>query len=99
MNTMRVFLHDLLWKQDPEGFKKRIDTFLSIAAKHKIRPMFVLFDSCWDPNPEARQAARPQARRSQLGLDAEPGIGRVEGPGAVSTARSLRERSGRRLRQ
>src|SRR5579863_2133986 len=25
MNTMRVFLHDLLWQQDPDGFKKRID--------------------------------------------------------------------------
>src|SRR5215469_13250956 len=22
MNTMRVFLHDLVWKQDPEGFKR-----------------------------------------------------------------------------
>src|SRR6476660_6762124 len=42
MNTMRVFLHDLLWKPDPEGFKKRIDTFLTIAARHKIRPMLVL---------------------------------------------------------
>ncbi len=51
MNTMRVFLHDLLWQQDADGFKKRIDQFLTIAAKHKIRPMFVLFDSCWDPNP------------------------------------------------
>src|SRR5271170_5033325 len=45
MNTMRVFLHDLLWQQDSEGFKKRINEFLSIAAKHKIRPLFVLFDS------------------------------------------------------
>src|SRR5215467_12325612 len=34
LNTMRVFLHDLLWKQDPDGFKKRIDTFLAIAKKH-----------------------------------------------------------------
>src|SRR5579872_4836766 len=25
MNTMRVFLHDLLWQQDPVGFQKRID--------------------------------------------------------------------------
>ena len=25
MNTMRVFLHDKLWEQDAEGFKKRID--------------------------------------------------------------------------
>ena len=51
MNTMRVFLHDLLWQQDAAGFQKRIDTFLSIASRHHIRPLFVLFDSCWDPNP------------------------------------------------
>src|SRR5690349_1639873 len=25
MNTMRVFLHDLLWQQDSAGFRKRID--------------------------------------------------------------------------
>src|SRR5512133_3615080 len=31
MNTMRVFLHDLLWKQDQQGFKKRVDKFLSVA--------------------------------------------------------------------
>jgi hypothetical protein len=52
MNTMRVFLHDLLWQQDAAGFKQRIDVFLSIAAKHHIRPLFVLFDSCWDPFPK-----------------------------------------------
>jgi hypothetical protein len=52
MNTMRVFLHDQLWRQDPEGFKKRIDTFLTIAHRHGIKPLFVLFDSCWDPHPK-----------------------------------------------
>ena len=52
MNTMRVFLHNLLWEQDPEGFKQRINTFLTIAAKHHIRPIFVLLDSCWDPYPK-----------------------------------------------
>ncbi|MFL6733076.1 MAG: 1,4-beta-xylanase, partial [Sphingomicrobium sp.] len=51
MNSMRVFLHNLLWENDPEGFKQRLDQFLQIAARHKIRPMFVLFDSVWDPNP------------------------------------------------
>jgi hypothetical protein len=49
MNTMRVFLHDALWQQDAPGFQKRIDTVLTIAAKHHIKPIFVLFDSCWDP--------------------------------------------------
>ena len=48
---MRVFLHDLLW-QDAEGFEKRLDTFLGIASRHHIRPILVLFDSCWDPNPK-----------------------------------------------
>src|SRR5215204_5875766 len=44
MNTMRVFLHDLLWQQDAEGFKKRLHEFLGIADKHGIKTMFVLFD-------------------------------------------------------
>ncbi|WP_235074253.1 cellulase family glycosylhydrolase [Asticcacaulis sp. AC466] len=52
MNTMRIFLHDQLWAQDPEGFKKRINIVLDLAAKHHIKPMLVLFDSCWDPNPK-----------------------------------------------
>jgi hypothetical protein len=52
MNTMRVFLHDLLWQQDAAGFQKRIDIFLTIASKHGIRPIFVIFDSCWEPVPK-----------------------------------------------
>jgi hypothetical protein len=52
MNTMRVFLHNLPWEQDSAGFQRRIDQFLAIASRHHIRPMFVLFDSCWDPNPK-----------------------------------------------
>jgi len=51
MNTMRVFLQDQLWQQDPEGFKKRLDIFLSIASKHHIQPLLVLFDSCWETDP------------------------------------------------
>jgi hypothetical protein len=66
MNTMRVYLHDLLWQQDPEGFKRRLNTFLTIAAKHKIRPMFVLFDSVWDPDPQLgkQRAPRPGVHNS-----------------------------------
>ena len=74
MNTMRVFLHDLLWQQDAAGFTKRIDTFLSIADKHGIKPMFVLFDSCWDPFPQLgpQRAPKPGVHNS----------GWVQGPGA-----------------
>jgi hypothetical protein len=52
MNTMRVFLHNLLWEQDPKGSTERIDKFLVIADRHHIRPIFVLFDSCWEPFPK-----------------------------------------------
>jgi hypothetical protein len=80
MNTMRVFLHDLLWQQDPAGFQKRLDKFLTIASRHQIRPMFVLFDSCWDPLPH-------------LGLQHPPipGVhnsGWVQSPGAAALADS-----------
>ena len=78
MNTMRVFLHDLLWQQDAGGFKKRIDQFLTIAAKHHIRPLFVLFDSCWDPLPQGGPQHPPI-----------PGVhnsGWVQSPGARALA-------------
>ncbi len=51
MNTIRVFLQDQLYLSDPAGFNSRLDLFLSIAARHHIRPLLVLFDSCWEPNP------------------------------------------------
>jgi Cellulase (glycosyl hydrolase family 5) len=51
MNTVRVFLQDQLWQQDSKGFVQRLNTFLGIAAKHHIRPLLVLFDSCWETNP------------------------------------------------
>ena len=57
MNTMRVFLHDQLWEQDPEGFKRRLDEFLTISHRHGIKPLFVLFDSVLGSVPEARPAA------------------------------------------
>lgn len=75
MTTMRVFLHDQLWQQDAAGFTQRIDTFLGIAAKHGIKPVLVLFDSCWDPEPRLGKQHAPV-----------PGVhnsGWVQGPGVA----------------
>lgn len=58
-NVMRVFLHDLLWSADPEGFEQRIDAFLAIAAKHGIKTMLVPFDSVWDPFPKLGPQEEP----------------------------------------
>lgn len=74
MNTMRVFLHDLLWQQDPAGFKQRIDRFLTIAAKHDIKPIFVLFDSCWDPEPKLGPQHPPIPGVHNSGWVQSPGV-------------------------
>ncbi|MGA0587099.1 1,4-beta-xylanase [Dyella sp. KRB-257] len=74
MTTMRVFLHDLLWKQDAQGFKQRIDTFLTIAAKHHIKPIFVLFDSCWDPQPKLGPQHPPIPGVHNSGWVQSPGV-------------------------
>jgi hypothetical protein len=50
-NMLRVFLHDLLWKQDRYGFFSRIESFLKICDEYQIGVMFVIFDGVWDPNP------------------------------------------------
>jgi len=73
MNTMRVFLHNLLWEQDPKGFQQRIDTFLAIASRHHIRPVFVLFDSCWDPHPKLGPQHPPVAGVHNSGWVQAPG--------------------------
>ncbi|MDE3201515.1 MAG: cellulase family glycosylhydrolase [Acidobacteriota bacterium] len=80
MNTMRVFLHNLLWEQDPEGFKKRIDEFLTIAARHHIRPVFVLFDSCWDPDPKLGPQHPPIPGVHNSGWVQAPGSAILEEP-------------------
>lgn len=81
MNTMRVFLHDLLWQQDPAGFRKRIDRFLTIAARHHIRPLFVLFDSCWDPLPQLGPQHAPIPGVHNSGWVQSPGAKALADPG------------------
>ncbi|HTU64922.1 MAG TPA: hypothetical protein VMF52_03140 [Steroidobacteraceae bacterium] len=78
MNTMRVFLHNLPWEQDGAGFKKRIDQFLEIAAKHRIKPLFVLFDSCWDPEPKSGPQHPPIPGVHNSGWVQAPGRARLE---------------------
>ncbi|HLZ92240.1 MAG TPA: hypothetical protein VKQ28_11030 [Candidatus Acidoferrum sp.] len=80
LNTMRVFLHDLLWQQDVPGFQKRIDIFLGIAAKHHIKPLFVLFDSCWDPDPRLGKQHAPTPGVHNSGWVQSPGAKALQDP-------------------
>ena len=80
MNTVRVFLQDQLWSQDSAGFTKRLDAFLAIAARHHIRPIFVLFDSCWDPNPVLGSQHSPVAGVHNSGWVQSPGRRELSDP-------------------
>jgi len=73
MNTMRVFLHDIAWKQDPEGFFKRVDKYLEIADKNGILTMFVIFDGVWNPYPKAGKQPDPIPRVHNSGWVQSPG--------------------------
>ena len=73
MNTMRVFLHDLVWAADGDAFKDRVESYLDIAADNGIATMLVLFDSVWNPDVDLgpQPEPRPAVHNSQW----------VQGPG------------------
>lgn len=74
MNTIRVFLHDLLYQQDAPGFLNRMDVFLNIAQRHNIKVMFVLFDSVWDPFPKLGKQRDPKPHVHNSGWVQSPGV-------------------------
>src|SRR5437899_945679 len=50
-NTLRVYLHDLVFAEDPEGLLQRLEAFLGLAACHALGIIPVIFDSAWHPFP------------------------------------------------
>jgi hypothetical protein len=79
-NTVRVFLHNLLWQQDAEGFLNRIDAFLSAADSSKIKTMLVLFDGVWDPNPKLGKQPEPKFNVHNSGWVQSPGFDVLNDP-------------------
>ena len=80
MNTMRVYLHDLLWQQDDAGFLQRMEQFLEIADRHGIRVMFVLFDSVWNPHPKLGKQPKPKPHVHNSGWVQSPGVEILKNP-------------------
>jgi hypothetical protein len=79
-NSVRVFLHNLLWQQDSAGFLKRMDQFLKLAKQNHIGVVFVLFDSCWDPVPTLGQQRGPRPFVHNSGWVQSPGREYMEHP-------------------
>jgi len=86
-NTLRVFLHDLLWAAGPDAFAKRIDAFLAIAARHGIRAMFVLFDDCWHEDAVLGPQPPPVPGRHNSRWLQSPGHSVVADPTALPRLR------------
>jgi hypothetical protein len=78
--SVRVFLHDLLWKQDSKGFLKRMDEFLQIADRHHIGVMFVLLDGVWDTHPKLGKQREPVPHVHNSGWVQSPGVEILSNP-------------------
>jgi hypothetical protein len=72
-NSMRVYLHHLAWEIDSTGFKDRVNQYLTIADKHKISTLFVLFDDCWNPTYQAGKQPDPKPGIHNSGWVRDPG--------------------------
>src|SRR5882724_11052946 len=85
MNTMRVFLHNLAWKQDHAGFLDLMGKFLQAADKHHVKIMFVLLDSVWDPEPKIGKQREPKPHVHNSGWLQAPGAAVLKNPSSWPT--------------
>jgi len=79
-DVVRVYLHNLVWEADKDGFKKRINEFLNIADRHNIKVLFVLFDDCWNKDPKLGKQPEPKPGVHNSGWMQAPGLARVNDP-------------------
>ncbi len=77
-NCMRVYLHDLMWENDAEGFKTRISQYLDIAEKHGILTLFVIFDDCWQADPYYGPQPPPYPGRHNSYWLESPGLTKLQ---------------------
>jgi predicted GIY-YIG superfamily endonuclease len=81
-NTVRVYLHDLLWEEGSGDFKNRINKFLEIASGNSIRTTFVIFDACWNPDPKPGKQPAPRPGVHNSGWVQSPDNKTVSAPGS-----------------
>ncbi|MBO7153654.1 MAG: endo-1,4-beta-xylanase [Lentisphaeria bacterium] len=74
MNLVRVYLHDLLWLDDKNGFLERMERFLEIASSHGIKAMFVFFDDCWRDEFKSGKQPAPIPYEHNSGWIQSPGV-------------------------
>ncbi len=71
-NSMRVYLHDLLWNIKDE-FLSNFEEFLKICDELNIKPIIVLFDDCHRSDPKLGKQFLPVRGIHNSGWSQSPG--------------------------
>lgn len=79
-NSVRVFINYVVWESDSAGLKQTFAQFLSLAAKHRIRVMPILFDDCFKPEPKAGRQDDPIPGEHNSQWVCSPGQSKVSDP-------------------
>ncbi|MCL3780096.1 1,4-beta-xylanase [Prolixibacteraceae bacterium JC049] len=72
-NTVRVYLHDLVYRTEKKAFLKKMNLFLEFCAKRNIKPLFVFFDDCHYAKPEMGKQPEPVPGVHNSGWKQSPG--------------------------
>ena len=90
LNAIRTLLSYVVWREEHDGFLKRLDRFLDMLDKHGIRAVLVLGNDCQVPRDNPYSQIRPGEQKYDWGyhggrkksqhstLNKEPGYWQVD---------------------
>jgi len=72
-NSLRIYLHDLLWR-DKNNLTSKLNLVLDFCASKEIKPILVLFDDCHRAYPKLGKQPKPVKRVHNSGWKQSPGM-------------------------
>ncbi len=72
-NTLRIYLHDLLWT-NKNSFTSKLDLVLDACSAESIKPILVLFDDCHRAYPKLGKQPKPVKGVHNSGWKQSPGM-------------------------
>jgi len=77
-NSLRIYLHDLLWS-DKDNLTSKLNLILDFCASKGIKPILVLFDDCHRAYPKLGKQPKPVKGVHNSGWKQSPGMKVVHG--------------------
>ena len=72
-NTLRIYLHDLLWSNS-KNLTSKLNLVLDVCASKNIKPILVLFDDCHRAYPKLGKQPKPIKGVHNSGWKQSPGM-------------------------